>query len=294
MVAPEVAAVAAAAIRLGAPVKWAEDRLENLVGAYQGRGIEGRLELALDADGRILGLRARLWADLGAYLLTTTPMPPHTAATLITGCYDIPAGRRIVTGARTHKVPTGPYRGAAGPDAAYLIEALIDEAARQTGIDPLELRRRNLVRTFPHKTPLGWSYDSGDYERCLDLALELVDARAPASAVAGGASASAVSCSDATPDAGDAPHGRDRRRAVRRTRRRPVREARDRPARTARFDVAQSSGPHGQGHDTPFAQIAADRLGVAGRRGDAASATRLPPRRASARSRAVRRWPARR
>src|SRR6185312_7902109 len=88
VIAPEVAAVAAAALRLGIGVKWAEDRLENLVTGSQGRGIEGELELALDDEGRMLALRARLRSDLGGYLLTTTPLPPHTAATLIAGCYD--------------------------------------------------------------------------------------------------------------------------------------------------------------------------------------------------------------
>ena len=175
VVAPEVAAVAAAAGRLGVPIKWAEDRLENLVGAYQGRGTEGDLELALAPDGRMLALRARLWADLGGYLLTTTAIPPHTAATLIAGCYDIPAAEVEVTGAQTHKVPTGPYRGAGRPDAAYMIEALVDDAARQTGIDLVTLRRRNLIRTFPYRTATGLEYDSGDFERCLDLALELIE-----------------------------------------------------------------------------------------------------------------------
>ena len=124
VMAPEVAAMAAAAIDLGRPVKWAEDRLENFLAAYQGRGIEGELELALDADGTMLALRARLIADLGGYLLTSTAIPPHTAATLITGCYDI-AGRRRArsAGHATNKVPTGPYRGAGRPDAAYMLEA---------------------------------------------------------------------------------------------------------------------------------------------------------------------------
>jgi carbon-monoxide dehydrogenase large subunit len=255
VIAPEVAAVAAAAIRLGAPVKWAEDRLENLVGAYQGRGIEGELELALGAEGRILGLRARLWADLGGYLLTTTPVPPHTAATLIPGCYDIPAARIELTGARTNKVPTGPYRGAGRPDAAYMIEALIDDAARQTGIDRIALRRRNLIRAFPHRTVTGLEYDSGDFERCLDLALELLDepqaaaARdrpppAAAGAIGGpGARGSAVALyveraggGWETAEIALAPGGR--------------------------FEIASSSSPHGQGHDITFAQIAAERLHV--------------------------------
>ena len=180
VIAPEVAAVAAAAIALGIPVKWTEDRFENLLACYQGRGIEGDLELALDSDGRILGLRAALWADLGGYLLTTTPIPPHTAATLITGCYEIPTADVVMAGMRTHRPPTGPYRGAGRPDATYMIEALLDAGARALGLDRIELRRRNLVRSFPHLTATGLEYDSGDYDRCLDLALELAGPQARA------------------------------------------------------------------------------------------------------------------
>jgi aerobic carbon-monoxide dehydrogenase large subunit len=134
VIAPEVAAVAVAAIDLGRPLKWTEDRLENFLAAYQGRGIEGDLELALDGDGLMLGLRAQLWADLGAYLLSATAIPPHTAAMLMTGCYDIPAAEVTLIGARTHKVPTGPYRGAGRPDAAYMLERLVDDAARALAI----------------------------------------------------------------------------------------------------------------------------------------------------------------
>src|SRR5437764_3927625 len=187
VIPPEAAAAAIAAIDLGRPVKWIEERTENFLAAYQGRGIEGELELALDADGRMLALRADLTADLGAYLLPLTAIPPHRAGMLLTGCYDIPAASVTVVGRRTNKVPTGPYRGAGRPDAAYLLERLVDDAARALGLDRVELRRRNLIRRFPYETALGWSYDSGDYERCLDTALELLGAvdRWPESKLAG-------------------------------------------------------------------------------------------------------------
>jgi aerobic carbon-monoxide dehydrogenase large subunit len=245
VIAPEVAATAAASLRLGVAVKWAEDRLENLVAASQGRGIEGDLELALDAEGRMLALRARLWSDLGGYLLTTTPLPPHTAATLITGCYDIGVADVTVVGARTHKVPTGPYRGAGRPEAAYMLEALVDEAARQTGIDRVTLRRRNLIRAFPHTTPTGLEYDSGDFERCLDLALELAgdepqpDAGEAATYVRGTGIALYVERAGGGFESAAIELLADRR-----------------------FAVASSSSPHGQGHDITFAQIAAERLRV--------------------------------
>jgi carbon-monoxide dehydrogenase large subunit len=241
-IAPEAAAVAVAAMDLGRPVKWAEDRFENFLAGYQGRGMEADVELALSADGGLLAVRARIVADLGAYLLPATAIPGHTAAMLMAGCYDVPAVAVELVGARTHKVPTGPYRGAGRPEAAYFLERAIDDAARELGLDPVAVRRRNLVRSFPHRTPLGLTYDSGAFERCLDLALELIEPerssdgeRAVATGVAlyveraGGQWESA--------DVTVAPSGR--------------------------VVVRSSTSPHGQGHDTAFAQIAAERLGIA-------------------------------
>lgn len=263
VVAAEIAAVAAAAMRLGIPVKWTEDRLENLVGTPQGRGIDGDLELALDGTGRMLGLRARLWADLGGYLLTTTPIPPHTAATLITGCYDIAAADVAVVGTRTHKAPTGPYRGAGRPDAAYMLEALVDEAARRTGIDRVQLRRRNLIRRFPHRTPTGLEYDSGDYERCLDLALELAgDVGLGRGAVVRDSPTSGPeSLAGATPATGEPTTVSGTGIALYVERAGGAWESAEIELRPGgSFQIASSSSPHGQGHDITFAQIAADRL----------------------------------
>jgi aerobic carbon-monoxide dehydrogenase large subunit len=242
-IAPEIAAVAAAAIELGRPLKWVEDRFENFLAAYQGRGLEGELELALDRDGRMLGLRARLWADLGGYLLPTTSIPPHTAALLLTGCYDIPAAAVELFGALTHKVPTGPYRGAGRPDAAYMIERLVDGAARALAIDRIELRRRNLVRSFPHRTPLGYVYDSGDYERCVDVALGLARIR--------GRPRSTPDTAAGTGLALFVERAGGRWEAAEVT-----------ADRGGHVTVRSSSRPHGQGHDTTFAQIAAARLGL--------------------------------
>jgi len=240
--APETMLVAAAAIATGRTVKWAEDREENFVASYQGRGVEAEVELALDANGTMLAVRARIWADLGGYLMPTTAIPSHTTAMLMCGVYDIRAADVQVEGRRTNKVPTGPYRGAGRPEAAYFLECTVDAAARELGIDPLELRRRNLVREFPYETALGWTYDSGDYARCLELAEELVkperhddDARVVGTGFgmyverAGGMFESA--------DAELLPDGR--------------------------VLVRSGSSPHGQGHDTTFAQLAADRLGIA-------------------------------
>jgi aerobic carbon-monoxide dehydrogenase large subunit len=250
VVAPEVAAVACAALELGRPVRWTEDRAENFLSAYQGRGLDADVELALAADGRILGLRAVLHADLGAYLYPTTAVAPHTTAMLITGAYRIPAAAVELVGMATTKVPTGPYRGAGRPEAAFLIERMVDLAARELGLEPLEVRRLNFVPpdAFPYETPMGWTYDSGNFGRCLDAALELAQlerwveererARAEGRVVgigvgmyierAGGLWESA--------DVRIEPQGR--------------------------VVVRTGSSPHGQGHETTFAQIAADELGV--------------------------------
>ena len=239
--APETMLVAAAAMTAGRPVKWTEDREENFVASYQGRGVEADVELALDATGAILALRARIWADLGGYLMPTTAIPAHTTAMLMCGVYDIRAADVELLGRRTNKVPTGPYRGAGRPEAAYFLESTVDVAARELGMDPLDLRRRNLIREFPYETALGWTYDSGDYVRCLDLAEELVrperhsdDARVVGTGFgmyverAGGMFETATA--ELLPD--------------------------------GKLLVRSGSSPHGQGHDTTFAQLAADRMGV--------------------------------
>jgi len=238
---PEVAIVAAAAVRTGRPVKWAEDRLENFLAATQGRGVEAVVELALDAGGRMLAVRADIRADMGAYLYANSAAPPHTMAMLLCGCYAIPAAAVTLVGERTDRVPTGPYRGAGRPEAAFVLERTVDAAARELGIDRLELRRRNFVRSFPHRTPLGWTYDSGDYERCLDRAVELV---------------------------GEPPPGDDARLVgtgfamyVERAGG-EWESAQVTVEPTGRVIARSGSNPHGQGHETTFAQIVAEALAV--------------------------------
>ncbi|MDQ7821123.1 MAG: xanthine dehydrogenase family protein molybdopterin-binding subunit [Armatimonadota bacterium] len=174
---PEAILAAHLAMRTGRPVKWVEDRRDNLAAMYQGRGLVADVEVACDASGRLLALRARLVADLGAYLYPPTAQVPVTTAMLLTGAYRIPAAAVELVGVATTKVPTGPYRGAGRPEAAYLVERTVDLVARDLGVDPVELRRRNLIppQQFPYRTPLGFTYDSGDYARALRRACELVD-----------------------------------------------------------------------------------------------------------------------
>jgi aerobic carbon-monoxide dehydrogenase large subunit len=239
--APETMLVAAAAMTSGRPVKWAEDREENFVASYQGRGVEAEVELALDGDARMLAVRARIWADLGGYLMPTTAIPGHTTAMLMCGLYDVEAADVELMGRRTNKVPTGPYRGAGRPEAAYFLECTVDAAARELGIDPLELRRRNLIRELPYETALGWTYDSGDYARCLELAERLVEPerRADEARVVGTGFGMYVERAGGMFETAEAellPGGR--------------------------VLVRSGSSPHGQGHDTTFAQLAAERLGI--------------------------------
>ena len=227
----------------------------------RGAGLRAAVELAFDADGRIVALRARLLADVGAYLLPSTPFPPHATAMLLAGCYDVQAVEVIVTGARTDKVPTGPYRGSGGPEASYLIETTIDAAARELGVDPIELRRRNLVRSFPYRTALGWTYDSGDFERCLDRAAELIAGESPAPARA--------RTDWSAPPAALEPGGEPRDVLVGTGVALSVHRsgglyecAEVHVGSDGDVLVLVGSTPSGQGYETLFAQIAADKLGV--------------------------------
>jgi carbon-monoxide dehydrogenase large subunit len=246
----ETAVVALAAIRLGRPVGWTETRTESSLAVYQGRGAEVDAELALARDGRMLGLRAGVLADLGAYLYSTTPVSSQTLASLLVGCYAIPAAEVEVTGVCTNKVPTGPYRGAGRPEAALTIERLVDRAAAELGLDRIEIRRRNMIprESFPYRSPLGPTYDSGDYGGALAAALEL-------------------SRWD------DLVAERDRLRAEGRLtgvglalyveRAGPGSEtARLRLEEDGSTILFTGSSPHGQGHETTFAQIVAEELGV--------------------------------
>ena len=178
---PEHMALALAARITGRPVKWIASRSETFLSDYHGRGLVMTGALALDADGGFLALRHEWLADQGAHPVATGPLiNALNPATMCTGCYRIPAvyGRHRL--AITNTVPITAYRGAGRPDMAYIVERLVDEAARQTGIDRIELRRRNLIppEAFPYRLPTGAvvsEYDSGDYRAGLDKALAEAD-----------------------------------------------------------------------------------------------------------------------
>lgn len=250
-IAPEAALAAVLAIDLGRPIKWIEVRRENFLAGYQGRGLDAEAELAIDEQGRALALRARLVADLGAYLYPTTAVVPETTALLLTGVYAIPAADVELVGVATNKVPTGPYRGAGRPEACYVIERMMDLAARDLDLDPAEVRRRNLIPAdrLPYRTPLGLVYDSGDFARALAEAQRLLGY-------------------DAWRD--------EQRRARQRGRLVGIglsmyveragtglwESAAASVEPSGRVVVRTGSTPQGQGHETTFAQIAADALGI--------------------------------
>lgn len=264
--ATEAGVAAIAAMRLGRPVKWFEDRSENFLAAYQGRGQSADAELAVDARGRFLALRVRVVADLGAYLYPTTPVVPVTSAMLMTGTYDIPAADVELLGLATNRVPTGPYRGAGRPEAAYTIERLVDLAAREFGIDPVELRRRNFVPPdrFPYTTALGFRYDSGDYARALDRACARFGERRErvGDPEAAGAGAPPGGGGRSGPDDRGVLSGTGVAVFVERAGAGLWETGEVRVGPDGSIVVRTGSTPHGQGHQTTFAQIAADALAV--------------------------------
>ena len=163
--------------KLGRPVKWIADRTESFLADVHGRDHLTEASLAMDDDGRFLALRVSVNANLGAYCSQAGAIIPWFGACMSTGCYDIPTAYVDVNMIVTNTVPVDAYRGAGRPEAAYLIERLADKAAAALGIAPDEIRRRNFIRPeqFPYTTPTGRAYDSGEYERLMNLAIERAD-----------------------------------------------------------------------------------------------------------------------
>ena len=246
-------------IKLGRPVKWTETRRENIQATIHGRDQIAYMELALKGDGTILGMRARILADLGAYYQLLTPIIPTLTALLITGCYKIPAVDIEITGVLTNKMATDAYRGAGRPEATYIIERMVDLAARELKMDPVEIRRKNFPKRteFPYNTSTGVIYDSANYQASLKRALEVAGytklrARQKASRKQGkyygiGLSTYVEICgmgpSSAMPAGG-------------------WESATVRVEPTGKVTVLTGSSPHGQGQETTFAQLVADQFGL--------------------------------
>ena len=252
-----------AARRLKRPVKWTSDRTEAFLADAHGRDHVTRAELATDRDGRITGLRVKTTANMGAYLSTfASSVPTYLYATLLSGQYAIPAIYAEVDAVYTNTAPVDAYRGAGRPEATFVVERLVEIAARELGQDPAEFRRRNFVKSFPHQTPVIMTYDAGDYDAALSKAMKLADrdgfaSRKSASERAGklrglGFSAYIEACGIAPSQAvGSLGAGVGLWESA---------EVRVNP--TGNIEVLTGSHSHGQGHETTFAQLVSDRLGV--------------------------------
>jgi carbon-monoxide dehydrogenase large subunit len=248
---PELMLMPWAAQKLNCPVKWSSERGESFVSDDQGRGHYSEAELALDQDGRFLAVRVRFLSNLGAYLTTSgSRVSTVVGSRGLTSVYAIGAAHVETRGVFTNMVPSGSYRGAGKPEFIYVIERLVDAAARELGVDPIELRRRNLVppSAMPYRNAMGDVIDVGDFGRNLDEALRRAD---------------------------HAGFPQRRREAANRGRHRGLGLSlyaqpdglKDGRARivldtTGAVTVAVSAQSNGQGHATTFAQIAADQLGV--------------------------------
>jgi carbon-monoxide dehydrogenase large subunit len=239
------------ALKLGRPVKWISTRSEDFVTTNQGRDQAMTSELALKKDGTMLGLKVRVVANLGAYLQSNTAGPPQRMMAMAPGCYQIPNCHVEVVAVFTNTVSTGPYRGAGRPESVLNIERLIDKAARDLGMDRLAIRRKNFIRPeqFPYRTGVNVEYDSGDYEKSLAEALRLShyddlirqrdEARKRGELVGVGISTFVEPSGGAGFESGTV-----------------------RVERTGEITVLTGSSSHGQGHETAFAQIAAETLRV--------------------------------
>ncbi|MFZ2007405.1 MAG: xanthine dehydrogenase family protein molybdopterin-binding subunit [Stellaceae bacterium] len=239
---PEWVLAVFAARRLGRPVKWVGERGEDFLSSAQGRDNHTKGRLALDADGRFLALEADTIANLGAYLSTNGPGSSTNApSTAMGGVYDIPAIFMSVRGVFTNTVPIDAYRGAGKPEANYLIERLVELAARRLGIDPVELRRRNLISQFPYRKALGTTVDSGKF------AANLAEAASRARrnpALPGRLRGLGIACfletARGTPNEG----------------------AEIRFETDGAVSLLLGTQSNGQGHETSYPQIAADLLGL--------------------------------
>ena len=262
---PEETIVAWAARRLGRPVRWVASRTESFVSDLQARDHATRCELALDPDGRFRGLRVRTVANLGAYVSNIgAAIPSAIYSALLAGLYATPAIHVEVTGVFTTTLPTDAYRGAGRPEACYVLERLADAAARKLGLDRAELRRRNLVpaSAMPYKTPIGPTYDCGDFPRILARAIAVSDyagfqERRRAAAARGRLCGIGVACF--IESSGVAP---SKLAGALGARVGLFESAEIRVDSTGAVQAALGTHSHGQGHATTYAQILASRLGV--------------------------------
>ncbi|WP_205042098.1 xanthine dehydrogenase family protein molybdopterin-binding subunit [Rhodoligotrophos defluvii] len=247
---PEYALLLWAAKRLRRPIRWTAERVDEFTSGVHGRDNLTRVRLALDLDGRILGLWVETIANLGAYVSSGGPGSSTLAPTpAMGGLYAIPAIAMEVHGAFTNTAPIDAYRGAGKPEANYIIERILDVAAHRLGLDPVDLRRRNFIREFPYRNAMGAVIDSGRFADNLDRVLAAADqagfaARKAQSAARGCLRGLGVACFLET------------------ARGQPNEEAWIRFAPDGTIELAVGTHSNGQGHETSFVQLVADRLGL--------------------------------
>jgi aerobic carbon-monoxide dehydrogenase large subunit len=259
---PEEVVCLWASRKVGRPVKWVADRSEAFLADAHGRDHVTHAELALGADGKIAAMRVKTIANIGAYMSTfSSSVPTYLYATLLSGQYDVPHIYCEVDAVYTNTAPVDAYRGAGRPEATYVVERLMEVAARELHLEPAELRRRNFIATFPHQTPVIMAYDTGDYHASLKKALEIADVknfgrRKRESERHGklrglGFSAYIEACGIAPSQAvGSLGCGVGLWESA---------EVRVNP--TGSIEVLTGCHSHGQGHETTFAQLVAERLG---------------------------------
>ena len=260
----EETALVWASKRVGRPIKWTAERSESFLSDAHGRDHVTSAELALDKDGKFLALRVYTTANMGAYLSTfASCVPTILYATLLAGQYTTPAIYCEVQAVFTNTAPVDAYRGAGRPEAAYVVERLVETAAREMKIDPAELRRRNFIHSFPYASPVGLTYDVGDYEATLKRAIELADVKGFAARKADSSKRGLLrglgyacyieACGLAPSNIAGALGARAGLFEAGEVRVHP----------TGKVTVFTGSHSHGQGHETTFAQVVADKLGIA-------------------------------
>jgi aerobic carbon-monoxide dehydrogenase large subunit len=255
-----------AARKLGRPVKWNETRSEAMMVTHQGRDQIATVRVGAKKDGKVTAFHTEILADFGGYLMLLTPVIPALGAFVMSGCYAFPAIQTDITGVLTNKMATDAIRGAGRPEATHMIEVCMDQLASELGMDPLELRRKNFIPAdgFPYETALGIVYDSGNYQGSLAKLLEHLDVdgfRAEQEKLHGEGVYRGLGFSTYTEICGLAPS-----RIVGPSGfglQAPGWESGNiRVLLTGNVVVYTGTSPHGQGHETGFAQIVADRLGV--------------------------------
>ncbi|MDQ8727201.1 xanthine dehydrogenase family protein molybdopterin-binding subunit [Bradyrhizobium sp. LHD-71] len=260
---PEEMVALWASKKVNRPVKWTADRTEAFLTDAHGRDHLSKAEMAFDKDNKIIALKVKTHANFGAYMsLFSSSVPTYLYATLLSGQYDIPNIYCEVIGVYTNTTPVDAYRGAGRPEASFLLERLMETAARKLKVNPAELRRKNFITSFPHQTPVIMAYDAGDFHASLEAAMKAIDyagfaARKDKAKKEGklrgiGLSCYIEACGIAPSKAvGSLGAGVGLWESA---------EVRVNPVGT--IEILTGSHSHGQGHETTFAQVVADRLGI--------------------------------